>query len=60
MGLEDLQQHLYNIQKFHAILSYPVPNQRAHHAWAPRKMFNIRLPKWTENAMLGVLALNRI
>ena len=59
VGLRGLQQHLYNM-KFQAILSYHVSNQSIHHDWLQRKMFNITVSRWPENAVLGAFVVNKI
>ena len=60
VGLGGLRQYLYSIMMFHALLSYPVSTGRAHHGWAQRKIFNIRVLRWPENAILGVFVVNRV
>ena len=40
-----------------SILLYTVSNQKAHHGWTERKVFNVRVPRWLEKAVLGVFAV---
>ena len=60
LRLEGLQQNLYDIEKFHAILSYPASNQRANLGWAQRKILNIQVTRWPENAILGVFMVSKV
>ena len=42
------------------IPSYPVSNERTHHGWVQRKIFNIWIPRWPENGVLGAFVANSV